>query len=168
MQNSLASSKSIYLQNHSKDPIHWRSYSDDIFETAKRTNKPIFLSVGYSSCHWCNVMHTESFTDPEVAKVLNEKFVPVKVDKEEYPEVDQYLQMACNLISGSGGWPLNAFLTPDNKPFFVGTYFPASPNENVPSFKNLISEMGDLWNQRPEDLIENSTKIFEELEKAPF
>ena len=167
MQNNLSKSNSRYLKAHSNDPIHWRGYSEEVFETAKRTNKPLYFSIGYSSCHWCNVMHEESFTNTEIADILNTKFIPVKIDREEFPEVDQFLQTACNLISGTGGWPLNGFLTPDKKPFFVGTYFPANSQENTPGFKDLITELGDLWVTRPDDLIENAEKINEELRRGP-
>src|SRR3954447_24827794 len=122
--NRLAKEKSPYLLQHAHNPVDWHPWGEEAFEKAKRENKPIFLSIGYSTCHWCHVMERESFSDPEVAKLLNDWFVPVKVDREERPDVDRLYMAYVLAANGSGGWPMNVFLTPTRQPFYGGTYFP--------------------------------------------
>ncbi|UUZ94558.1 thioredoxin domain-containing protein [Paenibacillus sp. P25] len=122
--NRLAKEKSPYLLQHAYNPVDWFPWSDEAFEKAKRENKPIFLSIGYSTCHWCHVMERESFEDEEVASLLNQDFVSVKVDREERPDVDHLYMSVCQALTGQGGWPLTIVMTPEKKPFFAGTYFP--------------------------------------------
>ncbi|MGZ3808750.1 MAG: DUF255 domain-containing protein, partial [Bacteriovorax sp.] len=119
--NHLKNEKSLYLRQHQNNPVHWWPYGREAVELAKLNNKPIFLSIGYSSCHWCHVMAHDSFMNESIAQYLNENFVCIKVDREEYPDLDNYYQKAAQLFSNNGGWPLSAFLLPDMRPFFVGT-----------------------------------------------
>ena len=122
--NRLGQSHSHYLLQHATNPVNWYSWSDEAFATAKKENKPIFLSIGYSTCHWCHVMEHESFEDATIAKLMNNAFVNVKVDREEMPEIDNLYMSVCQAMTGRGGWPLTIVMTPDKKPFFAGTYFP--------------------------------------------
>src|SRR3954469_21381476 len=123
MANRLSASTSPYLRQHQENPVDWFAWGSDAHEKSKREDKPIFLSVGYSSCHWCHVMERESFSNPEIAKIMNEYFVSIKVDREERPDLDHIYMTALQMMTGQGGWPLNIFLTSDLKPFFGGTYF---------------------------------------------
>nr|HPQ42192.1 thioredoxin domain-containing protein [bacterium] len=122
--NRLIHEKSPYLLQHAANPVDWYPWSDDAFAAAREQNKPVFLSIGYATCHWCHVMAHESFEDPEVAAVFNRHFICIKVDREERPDIDHVYMTVTQAISGSGGWPMSVFLTPDRKPFFAGTYFP--------------------------------------------
>jgi uncharacterized protein YyaL (SSP411 family) len=124
MTNRLAQSQSLYLRKHAENPIDWWPWCDEALATARANNKPIFLSIGYSSCHWCTVMEGEAFTDPAIAQYMNANFLPIKVDREERPDVDSIYMQALQMMTGQGGWPLNVFLTPDDQvPFYGGTYF---------------------------------------------
>ena len=122
--NHLINEKSPYLIQHRNNPVDWYPWSDAAFKKAKNENKPIFLSIGYSTCHWCHVMAHESFEDPEIGSLMNENFVSIKVDREERPDLDNIYMIVCQMMTGSGGWPLTIIMTPDKKPFFAGTYFP--------------------------------------------
>ena len=122
--NRLSKEKSLYLLQHSNNPVQWYPWSNEAFIQAKRKNLPIFLSIGYSSCHWCHVMEKESFESVEISKIMNENFINIKVDREELPDVDSIYMKAVQTMTGSGGWPLSVFLTPDLDPFYGGTYFP--------------------------------------------
>ena len=124
MPNRLAGEPSPYLQQHAENPVDWYPWGDQAFERARRDDKPIFLSIGYSTCHWCHVMEHESFEHPRIAALLNESFVSIKVDREERPDVDRVYMAFVQATTGSGGWPMSVWLTPDLKPFFGGTYFP--------------------------------------------
>src|SRR5437868_371465 len=132
--NRLAREKSPYLLQHQHNPVDWYPFGPEAFEKAKRENKPILLSIGYSTCHWCHVMERESFEDATLAAYLNEHFVPIKVDREERPDVDKIYMTAMQAMGLGGGWPLNAFLTPELKPFYGGTYFPPTAKYGRPSF----------------------------------
>ena len=123
-KNRLAESKSPYLLQHADNPVNWYPWGDEAFRKAAEEDKPIFLSIGYATCHWCHVMAHESFEDDEVAALLNKHFIAIKVDREERPDVDQIYMTVCQALTGRGGWPLSVFITPDKKPFFAGTYFP--------------------------------------------
>lgn len=123
-QNKLINEKSPYLLQHAHNPVDWYAWGEEAFQKAKQEKKPIFLSIGYSTCHWCHVMARESFSDEEVAKYLNEHFVSIKVDREERPDIDSVYMKVCQMMTGHGGWPLTIFMTPDKVPFFAGTYFP--------------------------------------------
>src|SRR5215831_16158840 len=143
--NRLAKEKSPYLLQHAHNPVDWYPWGDEAFEKAKRENKPVFLSIGYSTCHWCHVMERESFESEDVAKFLNEHFVSIKVDREERPDVDKIYMTFVQATTGSGGWPLNVFLTPDLKPFFGGTYFPPDARYGRGSFIQVLQQVSNVW-----------------------
>jgi uncharacterized protein len=164
-QNNLASENSLYLKQHAENPIHWQAYGKQVLNNAKDLNKLIFLSIGYSSCHWCHVMAHETFEDEPTAKYLNEHFVSIKVDREEYPDLDHYYQTACSIMTGRGGWPLSVFLTPEGRPFFVGTYFPKNPRQGMPSFMEVLKHLVDTWKTNPNQLIQSSNDIHEQIQR---
>ena len=157
--NRLISEKSPYLLKHAYDPVDWYAWSDEAFAKAKKEDKPIFLSIGYSTCHWCNVLHHESFQNEAIARLLNEKFVSIKVDREERPDLDDVYMKAVMSLNGQGGWPLSAFLTPDLKPFYGGTYFPPVPRSGMPSFPQVLQFVSDLWRDRRQDVIRSSDEL---------
>jgi len=147
-RNRLDEEASPYLRQHADNPVNWQPWDDAALSAARETDRPIFLSVGYSACHWCHVMAAESFADDEVAAVLNESFVPIKVDREERPDLDRVYQTICGLVTGGGGWPLSAWLTPEGEPFYVGTYFPKTENPhrgNVPGFLDICRSFASSW-----------------------
>ncbi|MWG33881.1 thioredoxin domain-containing protein [Halomarina oriensis] len=144
-RNRLADAASPYLRQHADNPVDWQPWDDAALDAARERDVPIFLSVGYSACHWCHVMAEESFEDEATAEVLNESFVPIKVDREERPDIDQLYLTICQLVRGNAGWPLSVWLTPDLKPFFVGTYFPPEPRRNMPGFRDLLTDIADSW-----------------------
>lgn len=164
-ENKLHLEKSLYLKQHAENPIHWWAYGEQPLKKAKELNKLIFLSIGYSSCHWCHVMAHESFEDETTAQFLNEHFISIKVDREEYPDLDHYYQSVCSLMTGRGGWPLSIFLTPDGKPFMAGTYFPKVGREGMPSFMDLLRHIQNTFKTDPKTMFENAEKITEELKK---
>ncbi|AHG03892.1 hypothetical protein HALDL1_09960 [Halobacterium sp. DL1] len=151
-RNRLDEAASPYLRQHADNPVNWQPWDETAFAAARERDVPIFLSIGYSACHWCHVMEEESFSDDGVAAALNENFVPVKVDREERPDVDSLYMKVCQVVRGGGGWPLSAFLTPDRKPFFVGTYFPKEPKRNQPGFTQLLDDVADSWQTERGDL----------------
>jgi uncharacterized protein YyaL (SSP411 family) len=151
-RNELADATSPYLRQHADNPVHWQEWGEDAFAAAREHDVPIFLSIGYSSCHWCHVMAEESFEDDAVAAKLNDHFVPVKVDREERPDVDSLYMQVCQVVRGGGGWPLSVFLTPDRKPFFVGTYFPKRATRGQPGFLELLDDVVENWETEREDL----------------
>ncbi|MFC5136021.1 MULTISPECIES: thioredoxin domain-containing protein [Haloferacaceae] len=144
-RNRLADEASPYLQQHADNPVNWQPWGEEAFERAREHDVPVFVSIGYSACHWCHVMEEESFADEETAALLNESFVPIKVDREERPDVDSTFMTVSQLVTGGGGWPLSAWCTPDGKPFYVGTYFPPEPRGNHPSFPGLCRRIADSW-----------------------
>ncbi|WP_126664795.1 thioredoxin domain-containing protein [Haloterrigena salifodinae] len=144
-RNRLEEEESPYLRQHADNPVNWQPWDEQALEAAKERDVPIFLSIGYSACHWCHVMEDESFEDDDVADVLNENFVPIKVDREERPDIDSIYMTVAQLVSGRGGWPLSAWLTPEGKPFFVGTYFPKESQRNQPGFLELCQRISDSW-----------------------
>ncbi|PSP80865.1 thioredoxin domain-containing protein [Halobacteriales archaeon QS_1_68_20] len=145
-RNRLDEEASPYLRQHADNPVHWQPWDEQAREAAKERDVPIFLSVGYAACHWCHVMEEESFEDEEVAELLNEHFVPVKVDREERPDVDRVYQTICQQVTRRGGWPLSVWLTPEGKPFYVGTYFPKEPRRGMPAFPDLLEDISESWN----------------------
>ena len=158
--NLLKDELSLYLNQHAENPVHWMPYGKEAFNKAKELNKPIFISIGYSSCHWCHVMAAESFENEETAKLINENFIAIKVDKEEFPEVDSFYQKACQAFTGGGGWPLSGFLTPDGDPMFVGTYFPASaPQQSIPTFSQLLNELSGTYSKDTQSAIESAKEV---------
>jgi uncharacterized protein YyaL (SSP411 family) len=157
--NRLAKEKSPYLLQHAHNPVDWFPWGDEAFEKAKRENKPVFLSVGYSTCHWCHVMERESFSDPDIAKLINDNFVPVKVDREERPDVDRVYMTFVQATTGGGGWPMTVFLTPDRKPFFGGTYFPPEPRQGMPGIKVVLAKVREAWDTQHDDLVKSADSI---------
>jgi len=142
--NRLARETSPYLLQHAHNPVSWYPWGEEAFAKARREHKPIFLSIGYSACHWCHVMERESFENKDVAAILNAEFVSIKVDREERPDVDRIYMTAVQMMTGSGGWPLTVFLTPDLEPFFGGTYFPTKDRFGRPGFKSLLTQLAGL------------------------
>jgi hypothetical protein len=157
--NKLITEKSPYLLQHAKNPVNWYPWGDEAFVKAKSEDKPIFLSIGYSTCHWCHVMAHESFEDPYVAKMLNETFISIKVDREERPDIDKIYMTVCQLMTGSGGWPLTIVMTPDKKPFFAGTYFPKESRFGRIGVIDLIKRIDRLWKNERKQLLDSSEKI---------
>jgi len=145
MKNHLKDQTSPYLLQHAENPVEWYPWGEDAFARAKREDKPIFLSVGYSTCHWCHVMAHESFEDIEIAEILNKTFISIKVDKEERPDIDSVYMSVCQALTGSGGWPTTIFMTPEKKPFFAGTYFPRNTRQGRIGFRELILTIGEKW-----------------------
>ncbi|MGC9006349.1 MAG: thioredoxin domain-containing protein, partial [Sulfurihydrogenibium sp.] len=167
----LINEKSPYLLQHAYNPVDWYPWSEEAFEKAKKEDKPIFLSIGYSSCHWCHVMEKESFEDEEVAEILNKYFVPIKVDREERPDVDSVYMNVCMLFNGSGGWPLTVIMTPDKKPFFAGTYFPKHSRPGRIGLMDILLTVAKKWQEDKEDLISRAEKVIgylqEEVKSSP-
>jgi uncharacterized protein len=159
--NQLSKETSPYLLQHAHNPVHWYAWKPEAFEKARREDKPILVSIGYSTCHWCHVMERESFENQSVADFMNEHFVCIKVDREERPDVDQIYMEACQLISGSGGWPLNCFLTPDMRPFFAGTYYPPTPAYQRPSWQQILQNMAGAFLQKRDVVEEQADKMTE-------
>lgn len=152
--NRLIHEKSPYLLQHAYNPVNWYPWGEEAFAKAKRENKPVFVSIGYSTCHWCHVMERESFEDKETAELLNEKFVSIKVDREERPDIDSIYMNICQMMTGHGGWPLSVFLTSEQKPFYAGTYFPNVTRYGMPSFKEVITQLSNQYADK-RDEIEN-------------
>lgn len=161
--NRLAKEKSPYLLQHQHNPVDWFPWGPEAFEKAKKENKPILLSIGYSTCHWCHVMERESFEDAKLAKILNAHFVPIKVDREERPDVDKIYMTALQAMGLGGGWPLNAFLTPDLKPFYGGTYFPPEPKYGRPSFQQILENVHETWTTRHGDVLNSAADTHQQL-----
>ena len=167
MANRLASEPSPYLLQHAENPVDWYPWSADAFKRAREEEKPIFLSVGYSTCHWCHVMEHESFENAEVAALLNQHFVSVKVDREERPDVDRVYMMFVQVTTGSGGWPMSVWLTPNLKPFFGGTYFPPASRGGRPGFSDILIEIARLWAEERSELIASADTLMKRLRQAP-
>ncbi|MGI9387709.1 MAG: thioredoxin domain-containing protein, partial [Methyloligellaceae bacterium] len=151
--NRLINEASPYLRQHAYNPVDWYPWGEEAFKKAKQENKPIFLSVGYSTCHWCHVMERESYSDADIARVINTNFVPVKVDRERRPDVDETYMLATQLISRSGGWPNNVFMTPERKPFYGGTYFPPD------AFRSLLIQVAGIWRDEQNTLEKDADNI---------
>ncbi|TDC70208.1 thioredoxin domain-containing protein [Streptomyces hainanensis] len=161
--NRLADSQSPYLQQHAANPVDWWPWGDEAFDEARRRGVPVLLSVGYASCHWCHVMARESFEDPAVAEFLNERFVPVKVDREERPDVDSVYMDAVQAATGQGGWPMTVFMTADGEPFYFGTYFPPEPRGGLPSFRQLLEGVDSAWRDRRGEVAQVAARITGDL-----
>lgn len=166
MANKLINEQSIYLLQHAHNPVDWYPWGDEPFERAKRENKPVLVSIGYAACHWCHVMEKESFEDDEVAAFMNTHFVNIKVDREEHPDVDHLYMDAVQGITGSGGWPLNVFVTPDRVPFYGGTYFPPRTAYNRISWMELLERMNDIWLNRPDDIKSQADQMLQYLKQV--
>jgi hypothetical protein len=157
--NRLAQQTSPYLLQHAENPVDWYAWGDEALERAREQNRPLLVSIGYSACHWCHVMAHESFEDPATAALMNERFVCVKVDREERPDIDAVCMAACQAMTGQGGWPLNVFLTPEQQPFFAGTYFPPQPRPGMPSWTMVLDAIWEAWNDRPEQVREQGARL---------
>jgi len=166
-KNRLSREKSHYLLQHADNPVDWYPWGAEAFDKAKREDKPIFLSIGYSTCHWCHVMAHESFEDAEVGRLLNESFVAIKVDREERPDVDMVYMAVCQAITLKGGWPLSVFMTPEAKPFYAGTYFPKTGRMGMPGFMDIISHIASAWANDRGPLLEASEKITKGIQPKP-
>ncbi len=164
--NSLARASSAYLRSAMHQPIQWHEWGDEAFATARRENKPMLLDIGAVWCHWCHVMDRESYDDPEVAKIVNENFVAVKVDRDERPDIDSRYQAAVSAVSGQGGWPLTAFLTPDGKPFYGGTYFPPTDGYGRPSFKRVLLSIAAAYKEKHGDVVEQAKMVESAIAQA--
>lgn len=164
--NRLINETSPYLLQHAHNPVDWYAWGDEAFEKAKAEDKPVLVSIGYSACHWCHVMEHESFEDEETAQIMNENFVNIKVDMEERPDVDKIYMNFVQLTTGSGGWPLNVFLTPEKLPFFGGTYFPPVNRYNMPSFKQILTSLADAWATKRDEIEFSASDILKEIKSV--
>ncbi|MEX2407441.1 MAG: DUF255 domain-containing protein, partial [Actinomycetota bacterium] len=164
--NRLAGETSPYLLQHADNPVDWHPWGHEALELAARQDKPILLSIGYAACHWCHVMERESFEDPGTAALMNEHFVSIKVDREERPDVDAIYMDAVQAMTGHGGWPLTAFLTPEGKPFYAGTYFPNEDRHGIPSFRKVLLAIADTWKNRRAEVEEQGGRIVEAIGRA--
>ncbi|MHA1378273.1 MAG: thioredoxin domain-containing protein [Candidatus Helarchaeota archaeon] len=165
--NKLINEKSPYLLQHAYNPVAWYPWNDEAFANAKRMDKPIFLSIGYSTCHWCHVMEKESFEDLEVAKLMNEVFISIKVDREERPDIDMIYMSVCEAMTGSGGWPLTIIITPEKKPFFAGTYIPKKSKWGRVGMLELIPRIKNLWQSKRNEVLNSAEKITFALQRVP-
>jgi uncharacterized protein YyaL (SSP411 family) len=166
MPNRLAHETSPYLLQHAENPVDWHAWGDEALQRAREEDKPLLVSIGYSACHWCHVMERESFEDPETAAVMNELFVCVKVDREERPDVDAIYMDALQAMTGSGGWPLNAFVAPDGIPFYCGTYYPPQPRQGMPSWRQVVEGVAQAWREQREEIAAASRAILPRLQGA--
>ena len=160
--NHLLGEKSLYLQQHAKNPVDWHPWSAEIFEQAKRENKLVLISIGYSSCHWCHVMENESFVDSATAKIMNDNFICIKVDREERPDIDQIYMKAVQIMTGSGGWPLNCFTLPDGKPIYGGTYFPNA------TWKDLLTRLSQFYRETPAQAYKYAEELTQGIHQPEF
>jgi uncharacterized protein YyaL (SSP411 family) len=166
MPNRLASETSPYLLQHADNPVDWYPWGDEAFARARDENKPLLISIGYAACHWCHVMERESFEDPAVAALMNEHFVCVKVDREERPDVDAIYMDAVQAMTGQGGWPLNAFVTPEGTPFWAGTYFPPESRQQMPAWRDVVGSLAQAWHDQRAEIVERSREIVPRLAGA--
>jgi uncharacterized protein YyaL (SSP411 family) len=165
-ENRLIRESSPYLRQHAHNPVDWYPWGDEAFARARAENKPVFLSVGYSACHWCHVMERESFENEAIARVMNELFVNVKVDREERPDVDHIYMSAVQMLTGRGGWPMSVFLTPEGEPFYGGTYFPPEDRHGMPGFPRLLEGISRAWNENPDQIGESVTRLMDALRRV--
>src|ERR1700756_986280 len=171
MPNRLAQEASPYLKQHADNPVDWFAWGEDAFARARDLNLPIHLSIGYAACHWCHVMAHESFEDPQTARLMNERFVNIKVDRQERPDLDEVYQKAVQMTGQSGGWPLTVFLTPQREPFFAGTYFPPQDRYGRPGFARVLLALSDAWGRQDGKLLLNVDQFrrgFSELDRMVF
>ncbi len=161
--NRLIFSRSPYLLQHSRNPVNWREWRPEAQEESRQRNLPLFVSIGYATCHWCHVMAHESFEDEEVADILNHAYIPVKIDREERPDLDEFCMAACQAMSGSGGWPLNCFLKPDGTPFYALTYLPKEPRRGMPGFLELLENIASIWQHKPDAVERNAASLMASL-----
>src|SRR2546423_11310495 len=164
--NHLIGETSPYLLQHAHNPVDWFPWSEEAFEIARRDRKPVLLSIGYSACHWCHVMEHESFENEAIARVMNDNFVNIKVDREERPDLDQIYMNAVQLMTHHGGWPMTVFLTPEAVPFYAGTYFPPEDRYNMPGFPPVLISLSEAFRERPEDIQQTAASVLSELQRA--
>src|SRR5271166_3050129 len=164
--NSLARASSSYLRSAMHQPIQWHEFGEEAFAAARAADKPVLLDIGAVWCHWCHVMDRESYDDPEVAAIVNEHYIAVKVDRDERPDIDSRYQVAVASLSGQGGWPLTAFLTPDGKPFYGGTYFPPEDTMGRPGFKRILLAVAEAFKTRRAEVDKSATTLEEAVAKA--
>src|SRR5688500_3034792 len=163
MANRLAGETSPYLLQHKDNPVDWQPWDEDALSRASEENRPILLSIGYSACHWCHVMEHESYEDEGTAAYMNEHFVCIKLDREERPDLDAIYMEACQAMTGHGGWPLNVFLTPEQVPFYAGTYFPPEQRQGMPSWRMVLEAVAEAWETRRDEIRAGSERIVERL-----
>jgi uncharacterized protein len=163
MPNRLAEETSPYLVAHAHNPVDWYPWGSEALARAASEDKPIFLSIGYSACHWCHVMERESFENEAIASLLNAHFVPVKVDREERPDLDQIYMSAVQIMTGRGGWPMSVFLTPDGRPFYGGTYWPPSARQGMPGFDQILAAVAEAWRERRPQALEQAGDLTDHL-----
>src|ERR1700684_2320085 len=161
--NELSQAASPYLLQHAHNPVHWRIWGKAALDEAREANKPILLSIGYAACHWCHVMAHESFEDPDTAALMNERFVNIKVDREERPDIDHHYMSALHALGEQGGWPLTMFLTPDGTPFYGGTYWPPAPRWGRPSFPQVLGAVENAWRGKRADLLQQGASLIAHL-----
>src|SRR5512143_3216453 len=166
MPNHLVNETSPYLLQHASNPVDWYPWGEEALTRAREEDKPIFLSIGYAACHWCHVMAHESFEDPETAAFMNAHFINIKVDREERPDLDSIYMQATTAMTGSGGWPMSIFLTPDLRPFYAGTYFPPVQRYNMPAFKDILAGIARAWQEEPEEIERVSGQVSTHLQQA--
>ena len=163
MSNHLKNQSSPYLLQHADNPVEWYPWCEEAFERAKHENKPIFLSIGYSTCHWCHVMAHESFENPEIANILNQYFISIKVDREERPDIDSVYMKVCQAFTGNGGWPMSIFMTAGQEPFFAGTYFPPKSDYGMIGFGDLLLTVAQRWKENKDGLQDTANAILTQL-----
>ncbi|HEV2723528.1 MAG TPA: DUF255 domain-containing protein, partial [Thermoleophilaceae bacterium] len=164
MSNRLADETSPYLLQHKDNPVDWQPWDEQALSRAREENRPILLSIGYSACHWCHVMERESFEDESTAELMNDKFVCIKLDREERPDLDAIYMEACQAMTGHGGWPLNVFLTPEQVPFYTGTYFPPEERQGMPSWKQVLRAVAEAWDERADEIRANGDRVVARLQ----
>jgi uncharacterized protein YyaL (SSP411 family) len=164
MPNQLINENSPYLLQHADNPVNWYPWGEEALTKARTENKPIFLSIGYAACHWCHVMAHESFEDSETASLMNENFVNIKVDREERPDLDSIYMQATTAMTGSGGWPMSVFLTPDLRPFYAGTYFPPVRRYNMPAFKDVLLSLAKVWNEERDEVDRVGSEVLQHIQ----
>ena len=163
--NHLINESSPYLLQHAHNPVDWYPWGEEAFAKARSENKPVLLSIGYSACHWCHVMAHESFENEDIAQLMNESFVNIKVDREERPDLDQIYMNAVQMMTHHGGWPMTVFLTPDGIPFYGGTYFPPQDRYNMPGFPRVLISVAEAYRDRPDDIAETGTSLVNEMRR---
>ena len=163
--NRLIDETSPYLRQHAHNPVNWHPWGEEAFAEARRENKPILLSIGYSACHWCHVMEHESFENEQIAELMNENFVNIKVDREERPDLDQIYMNAVQMMTHHGGWPMTVFLTPEGVPYYGGTYFPPVDRHNMPGFPRVLTALAEAYRERPDEIAETTASVRKELER---
>src|SRR5213592_4621508 len=164
--NRLARERSPYLLQHAANPVDWYPWGDEAFERARREDKPVLLSIGYSACHWCHVMEKESFEDQATAEIMSQHFINIKIDREERPDLDHIYMDAVQAITGSGGWPLNVFLTPDKKPFYGGTYFPPTKAFNRPSWTDILVTLADGFRDKQTEMVAQADYLVQHMNSS--